>query len=225
MPLSTYAELKASITDWANSTKITDSIAGDLVTLFEAKANRFFADKRLAIMLATNEAFIVDAEYEPAPADLLEVISLEVPSATRPYTITPSTSESIARMAYDKNQYARWGNDIYGTDTSPPKHFARVGTQLRFFPVPTTSYTTRLVYIQRIPALASGVNWLFLAHPDLYLWGALVEAEPYLDNDERVTTWQAKRDAAFAEILTAYPKSQNYTGLRTEIGWYRYPYR
>lgn len=225
MPLSTYADLKASITDWANSTKITDAIAGDLVTLFEAKINRFLADKRLIVMQATNEAYTIDAEYEPAPADLLEVTSLEVPGVTRPYVITGSTPDSIARMAYDKEQYARWGNDIYGTDTSPPKHFAQVGTQLRFFPVPTTTWTARLVYTQRIPALSGSVNWLFSAHPDVYLWGALCEAEPYLDNDERVETWETKRDEAMSELLTAYPKARNNTGLRTEIGWYRYPYR
>jgi hypothetical protein len=44
-------------------------------------------------------------------------------------------------------------------------------------------------YFQKIPALSSGAdsgtNWLLAAHPDLYLFGALVEAEMF-----GVYTWK-----------------------------------
>lgn len=225
MPLTTYAELKTSIQDWVNHDSVTDAVASDLVTLFEAVANRFLADKRLIVMSTTDTAFTIDSEYETAPTTALDVLAVEIPDATRPYRLTGTTADAIARMAYDKQAYALMQNDIYGTDTSPPKHFAQVGTQLRFFPVPVTSYTATITYTQRIPALADGANWLFSAHPDIYLWGALTEAEAYVVNDERSPTWKAKRDEGLAQLLSAYPRARDFTGLRTEIGVGRFPYR
>jgi hypothetical protein len=35
-------------------------------------------------------------------------------------------------------------------------------------------------YYHKIPELLAGANWLFGAHPDLYLFGSLVEACLYL---------------------------------------------
>ena len=33
-------------------------------------------------------------------------------------------------------------------------------------------------------------NWLILNAPDLYLYGTLLQAEPFLMNDERVPLWE-----------------------------------
>ncbi|MGZ3269278.1 MAG: phage adaptor protein, partial [Croceibacterium sp.] len=61
-----------------------------------------------------------------------------------------------------------------------------------------------LDYFQKIPALASGsdtgTNWLLAAHPDLYLFGALVEAEAFGVNDERAPLWKGRRDEIFDEV-------------------------
>jgi hypothetical protein len=49
-----------------------------------------------------------------------------------------------------------------------------------------------MIYRQNVPALASNsTNWLLLAAPDIYLYGALLEAAPYLQNDDRIQTWGA----------------------------------
>jgi hypothetical protein len=57
-------------------------------------------------------------------------------------------------------------------------------------------------YFQKVPALsdAASAKWLLSAHPDLYLFGSLVEAEMFGVNDERAPMWKARRDEIFDEI-------------------------
>lgn len=48
-----------------------------------------------------------------------------------------------------------------------------------------------LTYFQSIPALSASqtTNWLLLREPALYLYGALIEASPYIGDDNRAATW------------------------------------
>jgi hypothetical protein len=72
-----------------------------------------------------------------------------------------------------------------------PQYYTVVGSQLEFIPTPDTQYEGELTYYAKIPALSDSntSNWLLTYAPDLYLYGALIEAEPYLKNDERVGLW------------------------------------
>ena len=56
---------------------------------------------------------------------------------------------------------------------------------------PTASYDYVLTYFQSIPALgnAATTNWLLTREPSLYLYGALIEASPYIGDDARAATW------------------------------------
>jgi len=58
---------------------------------------------------------------------------------------------------------------------------------------PDTGYTGELTYYGKIPVLSDSntSNWLLAYAPDLYLYGALLEATPYLKDDERLATWSS----------------------------------
>jgi hypothetical protein len=46
------------------------------------------------------------------------------------------------------------------------------------------------VFRQNIPPLAANSsNWLLALAPDLYLYGALLESAPYINEDARIQTW------------------------------------
>ena len=49
-----------------------------------------------------------------------------------------------------------------------------------------------MTYYKSFDALADATqtNWLILNAPDLYLYGTLLQAEPFLMNDERVPLWE-----------------------------------
>jgi hypothetical protein len=48
------------------------------------------------------------------------------------------------------------------------------------------------VYYFKPTALSSSLSSLFTAHPDLYLFACLAEAEPFIGRDTRIGIWEAK---------------------------------
>ena len=91
------------------------------------------------------------------------------------------------------------------TATGKPYYFTVIGgssNQLEVVPSPDDTYTSSIVYYTRIPALTDSAttNWLLTAHPDIYLFGTLVEAEPYLKNDERMPMWTSRLDKALMAL-------------------------
>lgn len=67
---------------------------------------------------------------------------------------------------------------------------------------PASFGSVNLVYRQGIPPLSDRrpSNWLLAKHPDLYLYAALLEAEPFLRRDARIATWRAMLEAAMADL-------------------------
>lgn len=61
----------------------------------------------------------------------------------------------------------------------------------------------KLLYMQSIPALSASnqTNWLLDKSDDLYVYGSLVFAEPWLKNDERIQIWSSLADSIIAEIV------------------------
>jgi hypothetical protein len=81
--------------------------------------------------------------------------------------------------------------------------------------MPLNSTALELDYYQTIPALASASsNWLITAHPDLYLFGAMCEAEMFGVNDERAPTWKARRDEIFEEIIRLNNQTRAPSAIR-----------
>lgn len=97
-------------------------------------------------------------------------------------------------------------NQMYGTyprggDTGLPRWIARDTTNFVFGPAPDSDYNIRGVYwakptLMRSFAADAAAHWIIVNAPDLALYGALIEAQPFLMNDKRIPTWQAFYDTA-----------------------------
>lgn len=76
------------------------------------------------------------------------------------------------------------------------------GTELLLSPVPDQAYTAKIVYAIKLPVLSAtnASNWILDGHPDLYLYGALKHAAPFLKEDPRVATWGPFYDQAKARL-------------------------
>lgn len=77
--------------------------------------------------------------------------------------------------------------------------------------------TTPLVflYYQKIPSLAaSSTNWLMTAHPDLYLFGTLTEAQAYAVNVDSAALWKARRDELIDEIIKLSNRTRGAGAIR-----------
>jgi hypothetical protein len=80
-----------------------------------------------------------------------------------------------------------------------------VGGQFRISPTPDATYTAELIYFAKLTKLSSTVasNWLLTSSPDIYLYGSLLQAAPYLQDDARIQTWATLYERALNDLRTA----------------------
>jgi hypothetical protein len=86
-----------------------------------------------------------------------------------------------------------------------PQYFSIVGGQIRVLPVPDSTYTAELTYYAKLSKLSTSVatNWLLTQAPDVYLYGALLQASPYLKDDARITVWASLYQRGLDELQIA----------------------
>ena len=197
MALSTYAELKTSIGDWLNRSDLT-SVIPDFISLAEAQIERTLRARQMIVR--ANASF--DAQYGAVPSDFLEAKSLKLTS-TNPQT--PLSFLSIDALDAEMTKY---------TASGKPKFFGVVGGQLRIVPTPDATYTTELTYYAKLAKLSTSntTNWLLTSSPDIYLYGSLLQAAPYLQDDARIQTWATLYERALNDSQTADDRSASSGG-------------
>ena len=178
MPLSTYDELKASMADWLVRTNLTAQIP-DFIRMNEAQIERN-PKVRTRQMIARAVAS-TSAEFTVLPIDFLALHNVQLNTNPR---VTPIYSATMAELDEIRRCNPQGG---------VPERFCIVGDTIELAPVPTETLEIEIVYYQRIPKLSASqsTNWVLDNHPDLYLYGSLMQAAPYLKNDERVPLWLA----------------------------------
>ena len=203
MAITTYAELQTATANWLDRTDLTSRIP-EFIELAEANFNRVI---RQPDMVAKDDSFSIAGRYTTLPTDTLEIIRIVV-DLTPVIVLEYMTPEEISERR------------IVMSSTGKPYYFTTIGgatNQLEVLPSPDSTYTSSIVYYTRIAALSDSAtsNWLLAAHPDIYLFGTLVEAEPYLKNDERMPMWTARLDKALNDLgLQGQRERHTASGLR-----------
>jgi hypothetical protein len=74
-------------------------------------------------------------------------------------------------------------------------------------PTPALAYDFEVLYYERVQPLDSSnqTNWFTIYAPQALLYGSLLQAMPFLKNDDRVPMWQAQYKLIM-DILTAEDK-------------------
>jgi hypothetical protein len=95
-----------------------------------------------------------------------------------------------------KYEYLReyWPN---ATETGLPKFYCDYDyTHWLVAPTPDTAYNFEVLYYERIQPLDSTnqTNWFTTYAPQALLYGSLLQAMPFLKNDERMGMWQQQYD-------------------------------
>ena len=206
MPITTYAELKTSITDFLNRDDL-DTVAPTFISLAEAdiqrKIRHWRQEKR-----STAE---IDTQYSAIPADFLEIIRFYITSGdTRPLELI-SQAELLDRKRLAMNT------------TGTPSYYALTAGEIEVYPAPDATYTVELYYFGRVPALSDSetTNWLLQYFPDVYLYGALMHTAPYLKDDARLQVWAALYQQGIDAINASSEKAKfGGSGRRMKIRAY-----
>ena len=71
-------------------------------------------------------------------------------------------------------------------------------------PTPADDYTFEVLYYERVQPLDSSnqSNWFTQYAPQALLYGSLLQAMPFLKNDERIPMWRGEYDIAMSSLKT-----------------------
>lgn len=191
MALTTYTELKAAIADYLARSDLTAAIP-DFITLAEAKFNRSLRCIQMETRSTTSVNLSnTEPEFITLPGDFQTMRRVRL-----------SSVDGKPRLEFLNGTQAdeyRYGRDNV---TGQPQFFTVMGTELELLPTPDAAYTIEMVYRAYIPALTSlnATNWLLDLAPDAYLYGALMEAAPYMRDDARIPIWSAGLSSTVDEL-------------------------
>ena len=98
--------------------------------------------------------------------------------------------------------------------TGKPRYFTITGPDFEFYPAPDSTYEIEVIYYKTIAPLSDSNtdNFLITNHNDIYLMGTLVQAEPFLMNDERIGVWGSFLGKALEELRVSDERSQTESG-------------
>ena len=199
MSIDSYATLQSSISDWLNRSDLTSAIKS-FISLGEAQMQRSIRHRD---MIERAQASI-DSEYSATPADWIQSVSLILET-------TPAT-----QLDYVTNEEMNRKKSI-SVGTGKPQCFTHIGDEIQVYPAPEgTGYTAELVYYAKIPVLSdtNTSNWLLAGHPDIYLYGSLMQSAPYLVDDQRLAVWAGLYQKAIEDLIISDQRTQGQSSVR-----------
>ena len=175
MAINTYDTLKDSVANWIDRDALTLMIP-EFIALAEALFNR-------ALRIRAMETTVADTTPSGSKEDALPSGYLQM----REIHLTTSPIVSLAYITPEIMYRIR-----AGSTSGIPNSYTILGDNILFGPTPDGAYSYSMTYYKAFDALGAQTptNWLILNAPDLYLYGALLQAEPFLMKDERVPLWE-----------------------------------
>lgn len=168
MAITNYSTLQAAIADYLNRADLTSQIQ-NFIQFAEADLNtRLRCREQIVRAEATSSA-----EFVQLPADWLEAINLHIVGGQQPLRYITLDEADIV----NKEQ-------IY----TGPHYYSLMNGAIEIVPEPAEDIDIEMIYYAKIPALSdqATTNWLLTKAPDVYLYGALTHAAPFLMDDQRI---------------------------------------
>ena len=192
----TFTSLQEDVRRYLERGGATDPIVYDqiprLITLAERRIAREL--KIQGFQTVVNTTLQAGLAVYPKPDRWRDTISMNVGTGANYNTHSPVFTRSY--------EYVRsyWPNE---TETGTPVFYADYNySNWIFAPTPDANYPLEVLYYELPPLLdeTNQTNWLTEFAPNVLLYGVLVEATPFVKDDERVQLWQSYYDRALAAI-------------------------
>ena len=185
MAISNYTELQTAVANWLDRDDLTARIP-EFIALAEARFNRVL---RLRSMETKQTASTAAAQRNYAlPTNYIQMRNFQL--NTNPLT----TLSYVTPEIYDR----LWGGSTGGI----PKFYTILADEISLGPIPGSVITMEMLFYKKFDNLSGSVatNWLITNAPDIYLYGTMLEAEPFIMNDERVQLWAAALERGVSDL-------------------------
>jgi hypothetical protein len=201
MAITTYGELKTAVENWLARTDQSGRTP-EFIALAEAEINRRLNIRemisRATASTTAGEGYIA---LPTSSANFLRLIRLQYASSGELIMLTFLPAHQLAFEYPDAT-------------TGKPVAYSVVGSEIQLRPVPNAAYTLEATYMNRVSALSdSNTPVLFTNNPDLYLYGALKHAMPFINEMD-----EAARFQQFATLFEAAIESQRQADMRARYG-------
>ena len=185
MSITTYSELQTAIANFLGRDDLTSRIP-EFISLAEARMGRELKARAQEKRAIAN--LVADDAYVSLPTDLRSVRLVKI-----------NTTPTEVLEYYTPIKL----NELYSDSVSgKPRAYTIIGGEIKFAPLPDSSYTAEIVYMEGIPALSDSntTNTVLTRHPDAYLYGALAAASVYLMDTANTQVYDSLFARAIAEI-------------------------
>lgn len=173
-----YSTLVEALEAYLNRTDYTVRIPL-FIQLVEAKLNRLLDDPEMEQRATLTGV----AQYTLLPTDVKRIIGV--------------TTGGVPLKQISGAGMTALNQAVTGT----PRQYAIIDGSITFAPA-SSSNQISILYARRIPPLTGSApnNWVLNTAPDIYLYGALMQAHVYGWQDERVPGFKALYDEAIEEL-------------------------
>lgn len=188
----TYTSL---VDDIASYLERSDSQTLAKIPTFIMLAEQVIASeiKFLGNLTVNNSTMVIGEAVIPKPARWHKTVSMNV--------VVAGERQPVFLRKYE---YLReyWPD---ATATGTPVYYADYDyTHWLIAPTPAAAYTFEILYYQRLQPLddTNQSNWFTEYAPQALLYGALLQAMPFLKNDERIPMWQVQYQQIIQTLKT-----------------------
>jgi hypothetical protein len=171
--ITSYSTLQSAIADYLNRADLTSQIPM-FIQFVEADLNTRLRCREMVVRATTTN----NEEFVELPPDFLQALNLQIVGGKSPLRFVTLDEADQIKAA-----------QIY----TEVVVYTIVDGAIELVPAPADNVEIEMVYYQQVPALSdlNTTNWLLTKSPDVYLYGALVHASPFLMDDQRVSTFAA----------------------------------
>jgi len=192
MAITNYTELQTAVGNWLNRADLTSRIP-EFIALAEADIRRELRDQKFVGSLP----MVVGQDYITLPSTVKELKNLRYDESTMQWSLREKTPAGLAA--------------IRQPTAGIPQAYMVINNVVYFDRPADSAYIVETTYVAELTALSvsNTTNNTLTKSPDIYLYGTLRQAAPYLDHDERVQMWADYFEAAIVKE-NIYRERQEY---------------
>ena len=209
-----YGTLKEEIRLYLWQRKDLNEMIPGFIDLAERKMFRNLRVPNMEVLLKYEPLDLLDEDTEEG--ELIGYTQLELPGDSVEIKFLLAGDRPLERISDIQIQQRLHRMPARGL----VRKFARIGNRLFLWPVSddrellfTLSYWTDF---SGTLTTDTATHEMLRTAPDLYLYGSLLEAAPYLVTDSRVETWQTLFDISFGQLEMQY-KEAEYAGSNVSV--------
>lgn len=199
MAITSYATLKTAMGTWVAREEVSDAQLSEFVSLFEARAN-----VELPLRTAEVDTTLTGSTSSrqlTLPSDFLEPVAL--------FLTTYGTQQQLSPIIA--------GNYELDTANGPPSAWAINGSNIDLDAPCDQAHTFTFRYRMKLLNLAStDPNWLLTNHPNVYLWGSLVEFATWIRDSNLISLFNGRYEEAREGVAWLAARSKANAPLRMD---------